>query len=169
MEMEVVAYTASPRTTPERKIDCGFIVPRTGDPEGTIPIAWYSGLDRQSLHHFLEQDIDALVVSLPLTKETAHFFGEDEFAILGRRRNAVLCNVSRGEVLDQKALVAAVKKSPGEGGLRGVALDVTDPEPLPKDNELWDLPNVFITPHVSGRSSAYSERVFQYWMQILHD
>jgi phosphoglycerate dehydrogenase-like enzyme len=161
MGMEIIVYTANPRPTPESKIDHGFIVPRTGDPDGTIPTAWYSGLDKQSLHHFLEQDIDILVVSLPLTKETTHFLSDEEFAILGRKRNAFICNVSRGGVLDQNALAAAVKKDRGEGGLRGVALDVTDPEPLPKDSELWDLPNVFITPHVSGRSTAYSERVLQ--------
>jgi phosphoglycerate dehydrogenase-like enzyme len=159
--MEVVAYTARPRLTPESKIDRGFVVPGTGDPQGTIPIAWYSGLDKQSLHQFLAQDIDILVVSLPLITETTHFLGEEEFTILGNKRNAFVCNVSRGEVLDQKALAAAVKKSPNNGGLRGVALDVADPEPLPEDNELWGLPNVFITPHVSGRSSAYGERVLQ--------
>jgi phosphoglycerate dehydrogenase-like enzyme len=85
--------------------------------------------------------------------------GEEEFTILVNKRNAFVCNVSRGEVLDQKALAAAVRKSPG--GLRGTALDVAAPEPLLEDNELWDPSNVFITPHVNGRNSAYGERVLQ--------
>ncbi|MCJ1326213.1 hypothetical protein MMC10_002877 [Thelotrema lepadinum] len=159
--MNVIAYTANPRLTPESRIDRGFAMQGTGDPDGSIPDAWYSGLNKQSLHEFLGQDIDFLVVSLPLTQDTTRLLGEEEFAILGRNRNAFISNVSRGEIFDQDALVAAVKKSPEEGGLRGVALDVTDPEPLPANSELWDLPNVLITPHVSGRSLAYNERVFQ--------
>ena len=56
--MDVIAFTATPRSTPESKIDNGFIVPGTGDPDGSIPSSWYSGLDKESLHHFLSQDID---------------------------------------------------------------------------------------------------------------
>jgi phosphoglycerate dehydrogenase-like enzyme len=161
MGMDVIAFTARPRLTAESRIDCGFIVHGTGDPNGTIPSAWYSGLDKKSLHNFLEQDVDLLVISLPLTNDTAQLLGEEEFTILGRKRNAFVSNVSRGGIIDHNALVAAVKKSPKDGGLRGAALDVTDPEPLPKESELWELPNVFITPHVSGRSLAYNQRVFQ--------
>jgi lactate dehydrogenase-like 2-hydroxyacid dehydrogenase len=65
--MDVIAYTATPKETPEKRVDRGFIVPGTGDPDGTIPSAWYSGLDKTSLHEFLEQDIDVLVVAVPLT------------------------------------------------------------------------------------------------------
>ena len=57
-------------------------------------------------------------------------------------------------------LIEALKKKSNEGGLRGAALDVTDPEPLPKDSELWDLENVSITPHVSGLGTLYAERSF---------
>lgn len=67
MGMDVIAYTATPKDTPEKKKDHGYIVPGTGDPDGAIPTAWYSGLDRQSLHEFLRQDIDVLLVSVPLT------------------------------------------------------------------------------------------------------
>ena len=65
--MDVIAFTASPKDTPEKKKDHGYIVPNTGDPDGTIPSAWYSGLDKNSLHEFLRQDIDILLVSVPLT------------------------------------------------------------------------------------------------------
>jgi hypothetical protein len=67
MGMDVIAYTASPRLTPESKRDDGFIVPGTGDPEGEFPSAWYSGTDKESLHKFLGQDIDLLVLAVPLT------------------------------------------------------------------------------------------------------
>jgi phosphoglycerate dehydrogenase-like enzyme len=157
MGMDIVAFTASPRKTPESKKDTGYIVPGTGDPDGTLPSAWYSGLDKESLHNFLKQDIDVLLVSVPLTDQTRHFLGKEEFEILGKK-NAFIANISRGSILQQDDLIAALKKK--EGGLRGAALDVTDPEPLNKESELWDLENVAVTPHVSGIGTAYQERSF---------
>ena len=164
MGMDVIAYTASERKTPESKKDKGFIVPGTGDPDGTIPSAWYSGLDKASLHNFLAQDIDHLLVSVPLTKETTHFLAAPEFEILGRNKKAFVTNISRGSIIQQDDLIAALKKGADEkqeGGLRGAALDVTDPEPLPEDSELWDAPNCIITPHISGLGIAYTDRAFQ--------
>ncbi|KAH6678471.1 D-isomer-specific 2-hydroxyacid dehydrogenase-like protein [Halenospora varia] len=157
--MDVIAYTASPRDTPESKHDRGYIVPGTGDPNGTIPTAWYSGLQKSSLHSFLSQDIDILLISVPLTPQTRHFLAEEEFSILGKK-NAFIVNIARGAIVQQDDLIAALKKTPGEGGLRGAALDVTDPEPLPKESELWDLENVAVTPHVSGLGTTYAERSF---------
>ena len=156
--MDIVAYTASPRKTPESKKDIGYIVPGTGDPDGTLPSAWYSGLDKASLHNFLKQDIDVLLVAVPLTDQTLHFLGKEEFEILGKK-NAFIANIARGSILQQDELLAALKKK--AGGLRGAALDVTDPEPLNKESELWDLENVAITPHVSGQSTMYIERSFE--------
>jgi phosphoglycerate dehydrogenase-like enzyme len=160
MGMDVIAYTASPRTTPESKKDTGYIVPGTGDPNGFIPSAWYSGKDKASLHNFLHQDIDILLISLPLTKETAHCLSAPEFEILSKK-NAFIANISRGGILNQADLLTYLKKPPAEGGLRGAALDVTDPEPLPKDHEAWDAENIAITPHVSGISVAYQDRAMQ--------
>ena len=156
--MDIVAFTASPRKTPESKKDTGYIVPNTGDPDGTLPSAWYSGLDKTSLHNFLAQDIDVLLVSVPLTDATRHSLGKEEFEILGKK-NALVVNIARGSIIVQDDLIAALKKK--EGGLRGAALDVTDPEPLNKESELWDLENVAITPHVSGLGTAYVDRSFQ--------
>ena len=171
MGMDVLAYTASPRRTPESKHDTGYIVPGTGDPDGSIPSAWYSGLDKASLHNFLSQDLDHLLISVPLTDQTHRFIAEDELRILGRKGlNAFISNISRGQILDQTALVKAlhtyVANDPlnggdgGDGGIRGAALDVTDPEPLPKDDPLWDAPNCIVTPHISGLGEAYTERCF---------
>lgn len=170
MGMTVVAYTASPRPTPASKRDTGFIVPGTGDPDGSIPEAWFSGHDRASLRHFLAQDVDHLLVSVPLTPQTTHLLGAAEFAILGQKKNAFVSNISRGQILVQADLIAALKAyddndplkgGDGGGGLRGAALDVTDPEPLPKEDPLWDAPNCIITPHISGLGEAYVDRAFQ--------
>ena len=189
MGMEVLAYTASPRETAESKRDHGFIVPGTGDPEGKIPSGWYSGLEKEKLHDFLAQDLDWLMVSVPLTKDTKYFLGKEEFEILARR-NAFVSNISRGQILVQEELVDALKayaedkkvaddasEAPvveGEEGrvmdrgvekkrrgLRGAALDVADPEPLPADSDLWDAPNCIVTPHISALASAYTDRAFQ--------
>lgn len=186
MGMDVIAYTAGFRDTPESKKDHGFIVPGTGDPEGEYPSAWYSGTDKEDLHHFLAQDIDHLLISVPLTKQTTHLLGKEEFDILSKR-NAFISNISRGAIVNQPALIAALhaydvhcKSDPSYAdtsfkvaleaemkadtsipGLRGAALDVTDPEPLPPDDPLWDAPNCFITPHISGLGSAYVDRSFQ--------
>ncbi|KAL2062866.1 hypothetical protein VTL71DRAFT_5938 [Oculimacula yallundae] len=157
--LDVIAYTASPRTTPESKIDRGYIVPGTGDEDGLIPSAWYSGMDKSSLHNFLAQDIDILLIAVPLTPATTHFLGAEELAILGKR-NAFIVNIARGAIVKQDDLIAALKKPVKDGGLRGAALDVTDPEPLPKESELWDLENVVITPHVSGIGTMYMDRSF---------
>lgn len=161
MGMDVIAYTASPRPTPESRKDVGkYIVPNTGDPDGTIPSAWYSGLDKASLHTFLSQDIDILLISVPLTPQTREFLSAAEFEILGSKTNAFIVNIARGGLINQDDLIKYLKKPLSEGGLRGAALDVTEPEPLPEDNELWALENVAITPHVSGLGTTYAQRSF---------
>lgn len=156
MGMEVIAYTATPKDTPEKKADHGFIVPGTGDENGHIPSEWYSGLAKKSLHNFLARDIDILLVSVPLTEQTRHFLSTEEFKILSKNKTYIT-NIARGPIIDQPALIKALQ----EGKLRGAALDVTDPEPLPADDPLWKAPNVTITPHVSGASVAYVDRVIQ--------
>lgn len=162
--MDVIAYTAHPRPTPDSRKDIGFVVPGTGDPDGTIPTAWFSGLDKSSLHDFLAQDIDLLLVSVPITAETFHFIAAPEFAILGKR-NAFISNISRGQILQQDDLIAALEQGAlnngKDGGLGGAALDVTDPEPLPSDHPLWDAPNCIVTPHISSINEAYTDRSFQ--------
>jgi len=162
--MDVIAFTASPKETPDSKRDKGFIVPNTGDPDGSIPSAWYSGLDKKSLHNFLSQDIDLLLVSVPLTDDTRHMLSTEEFKILGRSgKPAVVTNIARGAIIDQPALIKALK----DGTLAGANLDVTDPEPLPEDSELWGLENVIVTPHISGVGISYNDRALQLFGQQL--
>lgn len=68
-----------------------------------------------------------------------------------------MTNISRGQVIDQPALVQALHNKL----IGGAALDVTDPEPLPADDPLWEAPNVLITPHVSGATDVYADRAFE--------
>jgi phosphoglycerate dehydrogenase-like enzyme len=96
---------------------------------------------------------DYLVLACPLTDETEGLLGEREFTTLPS--DAVLVNVARGRVVETDALVDALR---GGGGIGGAALDVTDPEPLPSDHDLWDLENALVTPHMAGHTPRYYER-----------
>ncbi|KIX01634.1 uncharacterized protein Z518_09360 [Rhinocladiella mackenziei CBS 650.93] len=161
------AYTASPRDTPSARADHGYFLPGTGDPDGTIPSAWYSGTSKTALHTFLASGLDMLVIALPLTPATRGMFGTAEFEIVAHSSNkprkgkgCFLVNIARGGLLDQSALVKALN----DETLLGAALDVTDPEPLPEDDPLWDAKNVIITPHVSALGSEYSERAYDLFM-----
>lgn len=89
---------------------------------------------------------DYVVITLPHTPESFHLFDYGSFQAM--KRSAVLINVGRGPVVSESALVHALE----EKLIRGAVLDVFEEEPLPKDSDLWGLPNVFITPH----NSAYS-------------
>ena len=89
-----------------------------------------------------QADVVALV--LPHSPGTVHFMNRERLALL--KDDAVLLSAGRGTVLDQEALAQAM----GAGKLWGAALDVTEPEPLPADSPLWDIPNLLITPHVAG-------------------
>jgi len=100
----------------------------------------------------LEQ-CDFAVVLLPLTGETRGALDGDLLARLPRR--AVLINLARGGIVDESALLEALR----DGRLRGAALDVFAEEPLPRDSPLWDAPNLILTPHISGWFPDYPERV----------
>lgn len=95
---------------------------------------------------------DYLVLACPLTETTANLI--DAEALHTLPVDSVLINVARGRIVETDALVDAVWKN----GIHAVALDVTDPEPLPEDHPLWRMENVFITPHVSGHTEEYWER-----------
>ncbi|OAQ94089.1 D-3-phosphoglycerate dehydrogenase [Purpureocillium lilacinum] len=170
--MDVVAYTQRPRPTPaSRRLDPGsYAVPGTGDPDGAIPSRWFHGDDAPAaLADMLRLGVDLLVLAVPLSDSTRGLVGRREFDLMRdvtasangggdpskRRRPPFLCNIARGPVVDSFALVDALR----DGSVRGAALDVTDPEPLPADHPLWTAPNVFITPHVSWQSTAIIDRI----------
>ena len=95
----------------------------------------------------LVTEADVVVLVVPLTEETRGLVDAD---LLARMKDgALLVNMARGPVVDTDALVAALRS----GRIRA-AIDVADPEPLPPDHPLWDAPNLLVSPHVGGASSA---------------
>ncbi|KAL5606371.1 hypothetical protein BROUX41_002788 [Berkeleyomyces rouxiae] len=154
--MEVYAFTQRERSTPESRKDTTWSQPGQGDPDGVIPARWFHGTTKAAVNDFLAQDLDVLVVSVPLTDSTHRLLSHEQFEILARRR-AFVSNVSRGGVIDQDALIEALDSDK----LRGAALDVTDPEPLPREHPLWNAKNILITPHVSWKSKKYWTRVLE--------
>ena len=95
---------------------------------------------------------DFIVVCVPLTPETRHIIGKSELDAM--RPSAVLINVGRGHLIDEKALIRALEKKQ----IAGAGLDVTYTEPLPKDSPLWRLDNVILSPHISGDMEDYMLR-----------
>ena len=92
----------------------------------------------------LASEADVIVNALPLTSATAGLFDREFFS--AAKRGSYFINVGRGGTVVTEDLLAALE----EGQLAGAGLDVTDPEPLPAEHPLWQLPNVIITPHVAG-------------------
>lgn len=88
---------------------------------------------------------DYVICSLPLTADTHRIFDASAFAAM--KSGAVFVNIGRGEMVDEKAIIAALTS----GHLAGAALDAHTVEPLPATSPLWDTPNLLLTPHVSGR------------------
>ncbi|XP_028992862.1 probable 2-ketogluconate reductase [Betta splendens] len=108
----------------------------------------------QSLDELLRRS-DFLVVAVKLTPDTVGLIGRRELSLM--KRSATLVNVSRGVVVDQEALVRALRA----GTIRAAALDVTHPEPLPRDHPLLRLPNALITPHMGINTYATARRILQ--------
>lgn len=101
--------------------------------------------------HAVLPEADYVVLALPLTPETRGLFGE---AALGRmKRTARLINVARGAVVDEGALVDALRS----GRMAGAALDAFVDEPLPQDHPFWELPQVVVSPHMSGDFAGHRE------------
>ena len=96
--------------------------------------------------------LDVIILILPLTAESHHLMSRTR--IESMKFGSTLINVARGAVVDTDALIDALN-----AGRITAGLDVTDPEPLPLGHRLWSAPNVIITPHVGGDSSAFNPRV----------
>jgi phosphoglycerate dehydrogenase-like enzyme len=139
--MRIVAV--KPR--PEIRHDSGYRVQGTGDPDGTIPdrIVDDSGLVEAC------RTADVLILTMPLTDASRGIVGAKVLAALPP--HAWLINVARGALVDEPALLAALRA----GRLAGAVLDVFGQEPLPPDSPWWDQPNVIVTPHASGTSPQF--------------
>ncbi|GCE14305.1 D-2-hydroxyacid dehydrogenase [Tengunoibacter tsumagoiensis] len=101
----------------------------------------------------LLRQCDYVVIAVPLTPETTHLISEAELRALPS--HAYLVNVARGQVIDERALIRALT----EKWIAGAGLDVVVEEPLPAESPLFALPNVMITPHISGSSPQYDQRL----------
>ncbi|WVW79624.1 hypothetical protein I302_101593 [Kwoniella bestiolae CBS 10118] len=138
--MKLIAANTSGKATPQAT----YIIPGTGDADGSIPSRYYSTKNSKSLEEFLKQS-DVLVCSLPRTDATAYFLDSQKLSLLPK--GAVFINVGRGNLISSEELQKALDVP---GALLGAAIDVTDPEPLPDNHFLWSHPKLLITPHLSG-------------------
>jgi phosphoglycerate dehydrogenase-like enzyme len=122
------------------------VSPNESDPDADriYPIA--------ELHTLLSQ-CDYVVLAIPLTARTEKLIGEAELRAMPR--HAYLINIARGRVIDEAALIHALQ----EGWIAGAGLDVAVDEPLPADSPLFTAPNLLLTPHISGASDHYNERL----------
>lgn len=107
------------------------------------------------------RESDFVVVAVPYTAQTAGMLGAREIALM--KPTAMLIGMSRGGIINQEALAQALR----EKRLAAAALDVCDPEPLPADNELWDLENLLITPHIAGGTQYEAQYVLDIFYENL--
>jgi phosphoglycerate dehydrogenase-like enzyme len=122
------------------------------DPEEIVPPPYVTHVWPLERLPRLLGESDAVVICAPLTARTLGLFDRGAFERM--QRHAVLVNVTRGAIVDESSLLAALR----EGLIAGVGLDVTPTEPLPDDHPLWSMPNVVITPHVAGASPRRLDR-----------
>lgn len=111
--------------------------------------------ERNNAHNleYLLSNSDFVTLHCPLTAETYHLI--DEHALSLMKPTAILINTARGGIVDQVALADALIK----GRIAGAAMDVTDPEPLPLDDPLWEAPNLLIVPHIGSATRTAREQM----------
>ncbi|GAA6036362.1 hypothetical protein JCM8097_001685 [Rhodosporidiobolus ruineniae] len=145
----------------------GFLIPNTGDPDGSIPSRYFASISRESRDEFFGA-CDVVINTLPESDRTRDTMADEEFRAM--KGDAVYVNIGRGTTTDTEVLVQALKaqKAEGEeaaatGTLRigGASLDVTNPQPLPPNHALFTLSNAIITPHMSGASLQYFQRAIE--------
>lgn len=122
---------------------------------GTIRTVTHEALDREL------PEADFLVLTQPLTPETRHMIDARRIALM--KRSAYLVNIGRGATVDETALVEALSAK----RIAGAGLDVFETEPLPEASPLWDLENVILTPHYSGLTPRYVERLMEIFVDNL--
>ncbi|MGL4694345.1 phosphoglycerate dehydrogenase [Enterococcus larvae] len=99
------------------------------------------------------KDMDIIVNILPLTDETYYLYNEEVFQSM--KKGSIFVNVGRGPSVKTDDLIQALEN----GQIRFAALDVFEEEPLPADSPLWDMDNVLITPHISGITDGFKEKL----------
>ncbi len=108
------------------------------------------------------READFLIVLVPLSAQTHHLIDDSVFNAM--KPTGILINLARGPLIDEQALIRALR----DGRLGGAGLDVFEAEPLPKDSPLWDMPNVIVTPRIGGMSDVYADQVLPLVVHNLH-
>ncbi|WP_320443089.1 D-2-hydroxyacid dehydrogenase [Halosolutus halophilus] len=121
----------------------------TGVRRSADPVPGFERIYATDDLHDAIADADFVIVTVPLTDETYHLFGAEEFATM--REDAYFVNVARGSVVDEPALIDALRSD----ALAGAALDVFETEPLPEDSPLWGMDEVIVTPHCAAYTRDY--------------
>lgn len=145
LTMGIVGFGGTGRAIAERAAGFGMNI-RAVDAlavPGTPEVPVVAGMDEFDA---LLAESDVVSVCTPLTPRTHHLFNAESIARM--KPGSVIVNVTRGEIIDLEAVLAAVES----GHLRGAALDVVEGEPLPSDHRAFDLENVILTPHTAGAS-----------------
>lgn len=104
-------------------------------------------------------EADVVALCLPLTPATEKIIGAEALAAM--KPTAYLINVARGKLVDEEALITALK----DASIAGAGLDTTTVEPLPEESPLWSLPNVIITPHVSPGTDGIGKDLVDFWCE----
>lgn len=145
------------KRNPQRTVQGEWRLPDVGDPD-------LKSVDRvyppEALASLLNES-DYVALTVPLTSATHGLIGNEELRRM--KPDAILINVSRGGVVDEPALIEALRS----GVIGGAALDVFAEEPLPSSSPLWGMPNVILSPHVSGFTPYYDERAMALFAENL--
>jgi phosphoglycerate dehydrogenase-like enzyme len=156
--MGIVGYGAIGRAIARRA--AGFEMPLLAvDANAVLPDDHVTEVWPISRLGDMVEQSDVIVITAPLTPETHHMF---DAALLAKMKpTAYLVVVSRGGIVDEHALAEALRA----GRIAGAAIDVTETEPTPQDNPLWDAPNLILTPHMAGASTEKERRC----VEVLRD
>lgn len=156
MGLEVWALTRDGSVKPR---DNTYRVAGTGDPDGTLCHRTFRMADKAE---FLA-GLDYLILAMPITPVTTDIVTEADLRQL--KPSAVLINPARAKLIDEDVLIRCLQ----ENWIRGASLDVHYAYPLPPEHPLWHMPNVILTPHISGsgQSSHFQERIFDIFTQNL--
>jgi phosphoglycerate dehydrogenase-like enzyme len=133
------------KRAPAEHADPGWMPAGLGDPDGRIPERFYGPEECRAML----AECDYITVTLPLTEATRRFIGAPELEVM--KPHAYLVNIGRGDVIDQEALIEALRA----GKIGGAGLDVFEREPLESDSPIWGMENVILTPHMSGGFKGY--------------
>jgi phosphoglycerate dehydrogenase-like enzyme len=159
----VIGYGAIGRRTAAlcRALGMRVLAMRRGSPGralgATEGITFYA---RHQLDKLLAES-DYVVLTAPLTPDTYHLI--DARTLASMKPSAFLINIARGDIVDEPALITALR----EGRLAGAALDVFAREPLPDDSPLWQMDNVILTPHIAGITPRYMQRAGELFAENL--